>query len=839
GRPLPQMLAAADKEVIPQVLTHHPAPQTRPQTAADAHPSRPTMPPIYRASFFNNVRINQPAPNGNGDQILIDNVDRMDVDFLMKQSSAVPATQPGAAAPAASQPAPATAPAAVAEAPPATQPAAPKEPPIYVHWTGVLRVTPLQSAPLVPLEPGDSSVLLTGVPVKVHRVDPKGQGTDDIRSATVLYATAGDQVTLGKSDAFPQIYVDQRPAASAKSHDPTHLISWGQIQYSRGDGKEGGKTLLTGRGSAQVPLEPDPRTPHPRLDAAWTKQAEFDFTPESDGRQPTVTFGRFEGDVDIRHPKLTLRSQTLDLLFDPPTKGSDGAEAARSSSPNIRQIVATTGVACQVEGSDGKLYARRLRTSGGAHAWGDDDLRAVSIDVLLHPSKKRPAEGAAKKPSDDTAAVELERMAATDQVIARSKDGSVATGDDLLVTTVEGNQHTVLTSRTNATVTDVKGSIVRGPRIEFDSADGRAHVIGPGSMHAIQQASTTQPAQPVDVAWSGGALFDGEANHIDVDGAVRATSIDKKGYVDTATGDHIRIDLRPKPTTQPVEATQTAGASSSKASGAAGGNLKMDPFKGKEVSAITIEKDAVLTSTLSAENGDILQQFELLGPTIHVDEFAPDGSPSRRITVPAAGRMLVRDHRPQEREKTKSSKDDSSGARGATAFQWSKRLVYAEATHQADMLGDVVIVHQDDDPNSPKVTMHAPRVIAWFEPAPKDPNQKGNADNAPMQLHYLSAAGEHVIIDRDTDQVDAQQVDYDPKRHLLIATGTVRNPVAFNNGGAASGNARIIEWDTITWKMHMTDVVLNDRPPVPTVQSPAPVKKKPDLPAPAGNNNKR
>jgi hypothetical protein len=812
--------------------------------------------PIYRATFYDNVRINQPDAQGKGNQFQITNVDWMTVDFLMKQSSAAPATQPTEAsapvpAPAASQPA-TSSPAAT----PATQPQAPKEPPIYVHWTGVLKITPVATTPLVPLQPGDSAVLLTGVPVKVHRVDPKGQGTQDIRSATVLYATAGDRVTLGKSDAFGQIFVDQAPGASAKVHDPTHLISWGSVQYSRGDGKEDGKALLIGRGTAEVPLEPDAKTPHPTLRAAWAKQAAFDFTPESAGRQAAVKFGRFEGDVAIDHPKLALRSQALDLLFDPPTRTSKQGDSANASSqPNIRQIIATTAVRCDAQGADGKqqhltgdrlvldtdkadgkLYARHLLASGNAHAWGDDNLRAGSIDVLLRPSKKKAAADATKKPEDDTAAVELERMQASENVVASSKDGSVARGDDLLVTTVDGKQQTVLTGRTtDATVTDAKGSIVRGRRIEFDSADGRAHVIGPGSMDAIQQASATQPAQPVKVFWTGGALFDGAANHIDVDGDVRATSIDKKGYVDTAVGDHIRIDLRPRPTTQPIESAQSAVADAN-AQGGAAGNLKMDPFKGKEVSAITIEKGAKLTSTLSAPNDDVLQQFALEGPTIHVDEFDASGAPSRRIIVPAAGRMLVRDHRPQE-HKEKPSPDDApaSGARGATAFQWSRQLIYTEAAHRADMEGNVVIVHEDDDPNSPKVTMEGQKVTAWFEPATRGEVKAANADTSPMQLRYLSAAGEHVIIRRDTDTIDARQVDYDPARHLLIATGTPRNPVSFNNGNASSGTAERIEWDTITWKMKATNAILDNRPPVPAAPTPPPVKKKPDLPSPTGN----
>jgi hypothetical protein len=852
--PLPEMLAAVGKVPAAQVLTHHPAPQARPQNTGEAHASRPTLPPIYRASFYDNVRINQPDAQGKGNQVLIDNVDRMDVDFLLKQSSATPpATQPApASAPAAAASQPATAPIAATPSP-ATQPVAAKEPPIYVHWTGVLRITPLVSAPLVPLQPGDSTVLLTGAPVKIHRVEPKGQGTEDIRSATVLYATAGERVTLSRSDTFPQIFVDQFPGASARAKDPTHLVSSGSIQYSRAEGK----TVLSGPGTAAVPLEPDAKTPHPLLYAAWARQAEFDFTPESTGRQPAITFGRFDGDVDIRHPKLAMKSQALDLLFDPPAKSAAKADAGKSSSQStIRQIIATTAVSCDVEGADGKLqhltgqrlvldtdkadgklYARHLLASGGAHAWADDDLRAGSIDVLLRPSKKKPAADAATKPADDSAsAVELEKMVATGQVVARSKDGSVATGDELIVSTSDGKQRTVLSSRTDATVTDAKGNIVRGPRVEFDSTDGRAYVVGPGSLHAIQQASTTQPAQPVDVAWTGGATFDGEANHIDVHGAVHATSTDKRGYVDTATGDHIRIDLRPKPATQPVATPRNAEDASPKAPHT-GANLKMDPFKGKEVASITIEKGAALASTLSAPNGDVLQQFELKGPTIHIDEFAPDGAASRRITVPAAGRMLVRDHRPQQ-PKTKPSDDESAGgARGATAFEWSKQLVYAEATHRADMMGDVLIVHRDDDPMSPPVSMNCEHVIAWFEPAPKDASKKAN-DSSPMQLRYLRAEGADVTIRRDTDVIVARQVDYDPAHHVLIATGTPRNPVTFNTGSASSGTAEEIDWDTVTWKMKASHAILDNRPPVPGAPPPPPPKKIPELPTPTGTNRR-
>jgi hypothetical protein len=851
-RPLPEMLADAASDAGMQILTHHP-PTSKPQENADSHAPRVTISPIYQASFFDNVRITQADAEGKADQIRIDQVDRMDVDFLMKQSTGGATTQAAPAAPAATGPAPvATEPAAAAPAQ-AAQPT-PKQPPIFIHWTGKLRITPTEAPPAVPLQPGDSLVVLIGQPVNVHRAESKGQGTEDVQCATVWYATAGERVWLKKSEACPQIHVVKSPPAGAKDQRPTLLDSRGMVQYSRIDSR----AVLSGPGKASVPLEPDPRTAHPQLDAAWVRQAVFEFTPETAGGQSSVKFGRLEGAVDIRHPKLALESESLDLLFEPDTRPIEANATTRpsSSQPNLRQMIATTAVYCQVEGgdgkkqnirsdrlvldtdkADGKLYARHINATGRVHAYGEDDLKAGTVDLLLNPARKKAAVASKGKNDDETAQVELEKMVAHDNVIAHSKDGSTATGDDLVVTGGNGRQHTVLTSRTNAIVTDVKGNVVRGREIQFDSADGRAHVIGPGTMHAIQQASTTQPAQPVDVKWANEAVFDGAANHVDVDGSVVATSTDKKGFIDVATGRHMHIDLRAKPTTQPVSeaALASAGedATALPAPAPRDGNLKMDPFKGKEVSAMTIQDDAKLTSTLRDSEGNILQQFELEGPRIIVNEFGPAGTAARTIEVPAAGKMLARDHRPKAQQQQPAAGDDASGARGATAFEWKNQLLYREAEHRADMTGQVVVVHQDDEPDAPVVRMTCDRVTSWFEPAPKRAasDQKAAEDSPQMQLRYLSADGDPVVITREASQVLARHVDFIPKKHLLIASGTRQNPVRFTDGTAASGVAERVEWATDTWRIQAHNAIFDDRPSGPGVQS-APPKKQPQAPLP-------
>lgn len=878
GGPLPEMLADASSDAGIQILTHHPE-VPKSQATAEPHPSRLQSTPIYHATFFNDVRINQPDPECKlslvcmpwywADQAQIWNADQMDVDFLMKQSSAAPATQPGVAASAA----------APSAAPLATQPGVPqaqgtpvarasqKEPPIYIHWTGPLRITPAQSPPPVPLQPGESDVVLTGQPVKIHRIEPKAEGREKIQSAKVIYATAGETVWLDKSPTCPLVHIEKLPAVSAKEQTPTVLVSQGQVEYS--NSRTDPKAILTGPGHATVPLEPDPKTPHPELTADWKKRAEFDFTPDPSGKQSSVKSGRFEGMVHIQHPKLVLNSELLDLLFDPPTKaiGANTPTRPSTSQPNLRQLIATTAVDCVVEGNDGKkeniksnrlvldtekapdgkLYARHINADGKVHIRGDDDLQAGNVDLLLNPAKTKDGTQvlASKQKSDDqTAQVELERMVALNNVIAKSKDGSVATGDKLVVTEVDGQQQTVLTSPTEATVTDIKGNIVHGREIHYSSADGQAHIAGPGTLHAIQQASTTQPAQPMDVAWENGAVFDGANNKIDVDGQVVSHSTDKNGFVSVAIGDHMHIDLRAKPTTQPVpEAVSAAAEISAPRTGAAApdSKLKMDPFKGKEVSAITITGNAKLTRTLSDPAGNVLQQFELEGPTIIMDEFAADGTPGRTITVPAAGKMLARDHRPRSpQQQSQAGNEDAGSARGATAFQWSNRLIYLEQEHRADITGHVIIVHQDDEPNSPPVHMNCDHVIALFQDAPKHAGQeKKSPDDSPqMQLQFLRALGNPVVVTRELTQVIAQEVDFDPKKRLMIATGTQQNPVRFTDGTASGGVAERVEWNTDTSRIRAHNAIYDDRPMGPGVQSPPP-KQQPTVPKTSLNGNKQ
>jgi hypothetical protein len=343
---------------------------------------------------------------------------------------------------------------------------------------------------------------------------------------------------------------------------------------------------------------------------------------------------------------------------------------------------------------------------------------------------------------------------------------------------------------------------------------------------------------PTDVTWLGAADFNGPENRIDVTGSVASRSVDRNGAVNTAVGEHMRIDLRVKPrpaATQPVvAAAAVAGVPKKERTKTPGSAAKMDLFGNKEMVALRIENGASLTSTLAAADGGILQQMQLNSTVIVVRELADDGAPSRRLTVPAPGTMLVRDHRPPEKQAAAEDANAAGGARGASAFEWHKQLVYAESTHRADMTGAVRVVHRDEDPHQPPLEVDAETVTAFFEPAPrkpvidpKHPQQKqAEADEAP-QLKLLTATGPTVQVIRENTQMIAQRIDYDPRKHLLTATGSPRNPVVFDTGGTQLIHADVARWDTLTWNPAFDHPIFVYRPPTPATQ-PAdhPVRRK-------------
>ena len=842
--PLAGMLASADPQAAGQVIAPPASRVAAPVPAPRA--GRSTI--VYRASFFENVRINQPDPSGGFDQVLIDNVSQMDVDFRLSNGG-TPSTRPAATS-APSATAPDESPALTPETEkdikpietqparsPATQPAPATQ--IIIHWTGRLFMTPLLTTPWSPLRPGEGAVKLIGFPVHVHRIDPTGGGFEDIRAATALYATGGDHVQLDHSRQFPNIYIDRNPPAAAKDKRQTHLVSTGQIHYAR----DAQVARCIGKGFADVPMEADGNGPPANLHASWTRLAEFTMGTPAAGSQMALREGHFAGDVDIQHPRMALKSDELVLYFDQvPTRTARGTPGVQQT---LKQAVATTKVFCQLTGSDlkkqsieanrlvldtgisqGKLYPSHVSAAGSVHAYTDDELRADNLDVTLKPApaRDRPAKPATRKSDSESPSVELQEMVAWGNVVTKSKDGSIATGDKLTVTGSNGKQHAVIASATGAKVINPKGNLVMGPEIEFDSGDGRAYIIGAGHMEALKPStSTTQPAEKITVTWATSAMFNGVANRIDADGSVHVDTIDSRGFHDEGVADHVRVDLEHKPedsaATQPSAQLASVAESPAVIPATAGPPSptpdagQMNLFKDKEVVAITFEGHAHLNSTLPGRDGAVEQQMVLEGPRIIIREVNPDGSRSKSMSVPTVGRLLVRDHR----EAGSGKKGEAGDLHGAMLFTWQRSLLYSEATRRADMVGSVDIQYFPSQGELLPAHITGDHMIVYFDnspaaSAPKTAPAKDAAGTHIQMVRIFGSDTEDVSVLHGTDVMKARQVDFDPPNHKLIASGTPQNPVFFFNGDTMQTSLEHAEWDTLTWNPRLLHATIQYHP---------------------------
>jgi hypothetical protein len=94
---------------------------------------------------------------------------------------------------------------------------------------------------------------------------------------------------------------------------------------------------------------------------------------------------------------------------------------------------------------------------------------------------------------------------------------------------------------------------------------------------------------------------------------------------------------------------------------------------------------------------------------------------TRRLVVPRAGRMLVRDHRPPDQKSAEPNSASQAGAdglggeRGATAFRWAESLDYNGAENRAVMRGQVLVAYKPDEQNEPPVQLRADEVVTTFE----------------------------------------------------------------------------------------------------------------------------
>ncbi len=767
--------------------------------------------PAYLATFQDNVHITQ------GEESLI-TADLMRVHFRTKPDEQESTTRPaGASAPppitssGAATPPASSAPdcSNVSAATPTTAPAS-QETPIVITWTGKLRIVPAPPNMLPAVGPGETVVELDGVahPVFVRRAAEEDSPASEVHCTTLTYARSDGSIWMAGSPAFGQVQLlrlanaltDEGPAA------PVSLTT-DSLHY------DGAQHVATLRGLGHAIFPADAADPaHGNLDANWSQQAQVLLTPGV-GEQLVLRAAVLDGDVHVVHPQMDLKSQELTLRFAPTTgrqrtaqqDKSELTEAYASNDVHVRMTDAQgkpQNVDCETldlhtaHAPLGGLYAQKIDATGKqVHASdGTQDLYADVVHMTLRPSAKpatRPAgeeEGGLVSSSG-----QLDTMDASDNVKVVSKDGSHATSDTLHVQVENDQPHVILNGiQSLVKVTDAKKNTLAGPTIEMWPNQQLAHVVGAGTLDAISEPPPGSAAKPrtIKVLWAEGADLFGADNYIDLRGNVQARMPDADGMIDNAQCEMMRIDLVPRP---------AAPAAPFRHHAAPADSGKMGLFHDKQPSLITMTENAMVQSNSTTPDGRVLRQFVLKAPIIQYALTATRTMAAHSLLVPTGGVMLVRDHRPPEQ--TDSNGDQPGGLssnRGATAFKWSRRLVYSENARRAIMTGDVLVVHQSDLPKELPVQLAADEMTAFFEPAKKAATTTQPSEPAELNLQRLEATG-NAIATRGPAQLNAEKMIYEPATHWMTAIGSSSVPVVMLNEDGTQSTADEARWNTDTW----------------------------------------
>jgi lipopolysaccharide export system protein LptA len=362
---------------------------------------------------------------------------------------------------------------------------------------------------------------------------------------------------------------------------------------------------------------------------------------------------------------------------------------------------------------------------------------------------------------------------------------------------VEAGQPRVTLSGAPATIGD-KLSRLSGPLVVYEPGSKHASVRGPGTLHAMQESAHGTAPRPITAQWTEGVEVDGNKGRIELTGQVLTTSTDAEGAKQTARGQRLTLLLAPSKTTTQPASRPLAKVATTRPASPAGLFAGQDNFLANQtVETALFEGDAKLESVWAGPGGELLRRLYLTAPSVRYSIA------QQRLLVPAAGKMLVEDHRkpPAAPDNREAAAQQPAAARGTTAFQWNKQLTFDQMRHEATMKGDVVIVHEPQAGTSERgFQMQAQQVTAELAPAEAASTQPATTpathpDEPRVQLKRLTAEG-RVHVQSGTNQIDAQAIAFDPETGILTAKGTEAAPVQLSGAAAGShGSFVTLEYD--------------------------------------------
>jgi hypothetical protein len=296
--------------------------------------------------------------------------------------------------------------------------------PIVITWVGKLVVEPLAVGTENPLNTGEAVVRLEGRPVRAKQQDSV------VECGTLVYRTEDQGMLLTPmAPERPVVMTDAKGA----------VVRTVRMDYSRPKNV----ATLYGVSDAVFPqFDENGKAAQPVL-AKWSKTCTLYFVGEKQSEM-NIERAELDGDVAVDHTQLKLRSQELDLLFEPQgggttrpatqvaatqvaatqvatTQATTAAIARATTGPvskpstrpamraDLRQMVATGTVHCEMtdekqrvqtiecdrlalltaKTADGRIYPSTINADGSVRTVDpDQEMRAGHMAITLKPTTK-------------------------------------------------------------------------------------------------------------------------------------------------------------------------------------------------------------------------------------------------------------------------------------------------------------------------------------------------------------------------------------------------------------------------------------------------------------------
>jgi hypothetical protein len=677
---------------------------------------------------------------------------------------------------------------------PPTLPTSEPSPDFTLAWSGPCTVLPLDPKVAPELKHDHVAMRLSAAAPRGVTFRDDEQGASGSGSAITYGLTTGQLTLIGDPTAAALA-----AATAARLESPkVGAILADHLGFSLATGI----VHIPGRGTISAAEEGE-------LSASWSKQADFEFLLDQGELTNILKQALFEGGVLAGNKSGTGSAEFIRGDFSPPRPGREQSDLSR--------LILERGARLASAGEDGSLEGDRVDVA--FEPGTGDSPRPTMVTAIGSARAQRDQTSLAcdfleanlaQNPVGDTDVTSVRASKAV--VYKNKKDGTSASGDELYadlswaadVPVVDGSFERRQLVRLTGESAEIRkdSTTIGGKQMALDGVAKTLEVFGAGSL--MHLAGQETDFQMVSAGWSEGMRYNDLAGTIECDGRVLAEVQLEPNSSDTLRSGRLRIWIGPPEQQLPSGSIALGDSNRPLLRAEAIGSIVDGP--GGANASIERRHIEVLPH-LSAPK--VQELYYLEGPQILLNNT------EQTLDVPAAGRLVLLDQRPEEPRPTAAEPENplaSTSSRGSALFDWDGSLHMDRASGEIDFRRNVRLTHspltsESQEPSitnlvSERLTAHIREIPA---PAPAAGEPAGKASSK-AELVSASATGAVYVTSGPeirenqpkppTTELIADSVEYDAARRTVTAAAAPGNTVMlFDPKQPSPVSAARLLWD--------------------------------------------